>query len=267
MGVRQSVVGVVALLTAFAAHADIMTINPASFSDGTYISYATPGVTLSTMTLIPGGSLDQNGAGLYVPVLSPVYAMNGAFASSSAESDFLILDWGAKALNAPITDCLHGCSTSPVAGGVPSLASSPFLRVDFSDPVSLVSAIQAQGNPSSDSLLAAFNSAGQLVGECLDSPVNAIEHKSTTCISAVPGTVNSSGGINQYSSARWTVSDATADISTVIIGSYDATAHGDITEIDYGKPVGVPEPGPLGLMGAGLICMALARRKTQAARN
>jgi predicted benzoate:H+ symporter BenE len=81
MRVSISVVGGIALLAACTAYADITTIDPASFASGQYVSYATAGVTLSTMTLVPVETLPSEEI-LYGTNLAPVYAFDGAFTTT-----------------------------------------------------------------------------------------------------------------------------------------------------------------------------------------
>jgi hypothetical protein len=127
--------------------------------------------------------------------------------------------------------------------------------------VNFVSAIQAN-DPSNFSEIAAFNSAGQLVAECNDGAVDAIRFGDDTCITVAPG--QPAGTLVP---ALWTVSDSLADISTVLIGSTDPISKSEISDIEFGTPHSVPEPGPLGLMAAGLAAIGLACWRPRAARS
>lgn len=201
---------VVALVSAqgFAAAA---TIDPNNSGSGQVIS--APGVTLETETFVQAGT-DSSGNPLYAPTFSPVYStnmgagcMDGAFPCAVVGTSLFAPSatgalpgtpnfgaggfWGTPGNDTPALDCSLNCLLDADAAG------SILLRADFAAPTDFVDALGFfnGGDPTE---ISAFDSAGNLVAQAFNS-------------------VGSGGGWGYA-----TVSTATPDISTVLIGGHDS---------------------------------------------
>jgi hypothetical protein len=244
-----ALVGSVVLAAAGTAAASIMTLDPSAFASGQYVSYATAGVTLSTMTLVPVGTV--GGRTEYGPDLGPVYSFDDTFSPSPGGSGGAPGDW--YTLNglgsvAPST-CLQGC-----AG--PSSLTVQWLRVDFSSPVMQVDVLQQQ-NLENNAEVAAFDSAGDLVGECAGYAEGAVQGY-YPCMSVAPSQFSGSGTLLERPWADYSIVDGSADIRTLLIGCTLDDAS-NVGTIQYGT---VPEPGSLGLIALGLLGLAWAHRRS-----
>ena len=232
-----ALMGSLALAAAGTASADIMTIDPSSFASGQYVSYATPGVTLSTMTLVPVGTVSPLET-IYGPNLGPVFASGDNFSSSTSNL------WGFGGyLLYSMPDCLHGCSAFPSPYN-----NGQWLRVDFNSPVNYVSALQSEHDVNTASEIVAFDSSGDVVGTCL----GWAGPTAPSCSSIA----SSSGNAYWLNESIFSSSD---DISTILIGDRDPNVlANEVGAIRYGT---VPEPMTFGLMALGLLSLAWARRR------
>jgi hypothetical protein len=211
------------------------------------VSYATPGVTLSTMTLVPVGTAGARTE--YRPNLGPVYAFGETLSPTPGGSGAAPGDWytsnGLGSVE-PST-CLQGCSG-------PSSLSVQWLRVEFTAPVSFVDVLQQQ-DFENNAEVAAFNSAGELVGDCSGYAEGASEGD-FPCISINPSQFSGSV-LAERPWANYSILDGSADISTLLIGC-TLDDESNVGTIEYGT---VPEPASLGLIGLGLVCLAYWQRR------
>lgn len=259
MRVSRLFAGSIALLGTSTVYADLITIDPADFASGQYVSYATPGVTLSTMTLEPVEA-QPYGEFLYGPKLGPVYAVDGKF-SSSPDETALGEYWGRAGTDVHMVNCLQGCIAGE--GEADAIATLDWLKVDFSSPVNFVSVVQTQDD-FNQAEIAAFNSAGQLVAFCEAAPINAYNGSSNPgggCLTVDPSLVDSNGRLvngEHVIPAQYSVSTSVPDIAMVLIASTDPDSSSQIGAIKYGV---VPEPSTILLMAAGLAGLVCFRRK------
>jgi hypothetical protein len=226
---------VFALLSAIPAKSTFAgsgTIDPSNFAPGQDVSNATPGVVLSTLTLVPSSNPNVLNA-----VLSPVYANGNLFSPSLTSSD-----WGSSgAPFDPTMNCLKTCF------GASGFAGGTFLEVSFATPVDSVSVVEYQNmlNPTG---LQAFDSAGNLLGSCV------FFGQPSSCYTAL----NTSSPSNGEPGGEFTFSSSGADaISYILATSYDS-APSQIGEVTY---LPLPEPFWMLLVGlGGLGCCLLAAR-------
>jgi hypothetical protein len=244
------------LLALFAgkAHATLITVEPDDFTAGRYISFATSGVRLSTMTVTFAG-MNEHGSPVYAPVYGPVFAQevssicvttHCAATGSKVFSHTYDPDPGAIALWG---EAHHA---GEYLFGGPSDWVSRFrnaLRVDFDRATDYVD-ILGQFFAGDGTWLEAFNSSGESLGTCYGYP-----WASNPCASAfsVFGSANEGW-------ARYSITRASTDIAFIIAGG--AANYRALDQLRFAV---VSEPGPLAILCAGLIAVALRRavvRKT-----
>jgi hypothetical protein len=201
------------------AHAQpVTTIDPIFFTPGTNISNAFPGVTLSTMSLVPDGT-NAAGVPVYSPSYSPVYAGGDLF-SPQASPPNSSGAWGGGFFNfSSVTDsCFQTC--------YPNIGRDfgTSLLVSFSSPVDMVEALQID-NPENGVFMQVFNSSNQLVGYCLPAfgPQPTGNYGCYSVLSSTCGDVVSCPILTSVSAPS---------ISEVLLGGYNMAD--DIRAIQYG---------------------------------
>jgi len=226
--VKKSFVALTALLalvcsSAFAQEV-LVTIDPNDFAAGQNISSATPGVLLRTMTAV--ANPDPNAPGSFVPqyasavFASPVAAGCRAFENvPCSPGGSLVLGYSAGTVpaTAPIlwgeengaANCLVICDSNQAAK-----LFVPALRIDFSQPTDLVSAVIAFYDEDGGGLegfktVEAFDANGQSVALCAGEPPGI---PVTGCATTVLSSGTDSGW------AMFTIARPTADVSFVLIG-------------------------------------------------
>lgn len=225
-------------------------IDPAGFASGQYVSYATPGVSLSTLGLVPV-SPPGHYPTAFGPTFSPVFAYGNYFSSTATSASYWST-YDSVTYDVTSTNCLQGCS------GSSSMSNIKLLDINFNSPVSEVSVLQ-YANAFNYAFIQAFNGAGQLIGYCAGDNAGSPQtlRGNAGCFNVVDGT-----SINN-NIWKFTISDSSADISTVLVGAGDQSDH--IGTIEYHS---VPEPGMVSLLCIGFAGMAFAapkrRRKAQA---
>lgn len=206
-----------------------ITIDPNSVGSGQAIN--APGVTLETETVVQAGT-DSTGNPLYVPsIFGPVYSDNVAASCFGAAQCPVVGTnlfapsptgalpttpnfgaggfWGTQFNDTPALDCSQNCVFGAAAAG------SVLLRVDFAVPTDFVDALGFfnGGDPTE---ITAFDSAGNMVGQGFN------------------------GVGSGFGWGNATVTTATPDISTVLIGGHDSFR--GINAIDYSRvPTAAPE--------------------------
>ncbi len=228
MRARSAALLVMVALASAPVFANTITIDPNAFGSGQAIT--APGVTLETETFVQSGT-DSTGNPLYTPTFSSVYSynmgagcMNGAFPCAVVGTSLFAPSptgalpntpnfgaggfWGTQYAGSLAPDCSQNCVFGAGAGADGAI----LLRINFADPTNFVDALGFfnGGDPTE---ITAFDSAGNLVGTAFN-------------------------GVG--SGAGWgdaTVTTATADISTVLIGGHDSFR--GINVVDYSS---VPAP-------------------------
>jgi hypothetical protein len=227
---------VIALLVTSQAGAGFISVNSSIYDDGTDVSQALPGATLSALW-------GHEGDFAYTP--SGVTVNNGFFASDDT--------------NAP-----HASGFSGMWGGLPLgmgedlRYDSSIFRVDFDTPTNYVE-IWGMGG-SFSMMLEAFNSAGEMIGSCAthdhpmvyDYPVGRYD-----------------GCWTYYGLATSTPSRRALYSTSVLLPTADiayvraSTGYAGIVNIDqvtYNR-VTVPEPATLGMLGLGILGVIMGRRR------
>jgi hypothetical protein len=229
MGTRSAALHLIVVLASAPVFAATTTIDPNNYGSGLTIN--APGVTLETETVVQAGT-DSTGNPLYVPSFGSVYSYNvgagctnGAFPCAVVGTSLFAPSptgamsgtpnfgaggfWGTQFNDAPALDCSLNCMLDADAGG------SVLLRADFADPTTFVDVLGFfnGGDPTE---ITAFDSAGNMVGDAFDG-------------------VGSGGGWGYA-----TVTTATPDISTILIGGHDSFRA--VNVINYSAvPAAAPE--------------------------
>lgn len=188
------------------------TLDPNSFASGQNISNAFSGVTLFSMSLVPG-TVAGNPFTVWTPSYAPVYAVGDFFSSSSSSA----AGWGS---NSGLS-CFQGCLGSQGSN------FGTNLLLDFNRPVTMVSVFQT-GNAFNGVDLQAFNSSNQLVGYCGATPGHAQSVGNYGCYSVINGAIQ-----------QWQVdtSVSASAISKILIGGFN-NGGDEISAIRY---AGAPE--------------------------
>jgi hypothetical protein len=247
-----------------AAHATLITVEPDDFAAGQYISYATPGVTLSTMTLTPAG-VNSEGRPFYMPVYGPVYAQSVTpgctfvgFSCAGTGSNL----FGYTPTSTP--------STQPVMWGEAQHASyylngntgehltnfQQAFRADFATPTSYVD-ILGQFWAGDGTWLEAFNSAGESIALCFGYPPGRdATFANSGCATAWSVNESNEGW------ARYSITSLASDISFIITGGA-----ANYRALDQLRFASVPEPGALGLLGAAAAAAFWLTRRRRLSRD
>lgn len=214
------------------AHAQaVTTLDPNFFNPGTNVSTAFAGVTLQAMTLVSDGTNSQ-GAPLVTPSYAPVYA-DGNFFSTQSSPSTAPANWGILFLD-PTTSCLQTCipPTLNSSGG----AIGTDLLISFNKPVDIVTALQID-NPFNGMLMQAFNSADQLVADCLPA-AGPQPQGNYGCYSVLNSNGNPCG---DSENCELSTSTSASDISKVTLGGY--SGFDEIGAVKY-DAVRAPEIDP-----------------------
>jgi hypothetical protein len=229
MRARSAALFLMVVLASAPNFAAEITIDPNHYGSGQAIT--APGVTLETETFVQSGT-DSTGNPLYAPVFSPVYSynmgagcMNGAYPCAAVGTSLFAPSptgalpntpnfgaggfWGTQYAGSLAPNCSQNCVFGASAGADGAI----LLRVDFAHPTDFVDALGFLngGDPTE---ITAFDSAGNMVGEAFN---------------------DTTGIFTGWADA--TVTTATPDISTVLIGGYDS--YRGVNVIDYAS---VPAP-------------------------
>jgi hypothetical protein len=207
----------------------------------TTIGPDTPGVTESRFTLRPESP--QTSPLFFVPVFTPL--PSGQFGGGYMIGPDVGFTFGPGTMG-----CFQGCPGDALTPRTFSL-----LDISFNAPVSFASVVQT-AVPFKDALIIAYNSAGQEVGLC-DGAAAAVPPPRGACYSVL-----SSNGTNS-ALLRFTISDPTADISTLLVGGdiYDPINRVETVQFSV---TGVREPGTLLLFATALAGFGLARARASA---
>jgi hypothetical protein len=236
----------------------IVTIDPNAFSAGQDVSLATPGVQLQAISIVPNPNPTSPGF-TYMPQYSDVYVQteqggtpvgaNFFSPTDSAVPSPQQISWGeAEAANS----CLENteCDVSTAA-----LAQLPVLRINFSTPTDYLSALSLTDRDDEE-VIFAFNSAGQLLGDCFGPSSNT---PGLTCGETVVSPIATN--IGWYADS---ITTSTPDISYALVGGLGNVK--PIGEIQFAEIV--PEidttsaASGLTLLFGGLLSLSTRRAKT-----
>jgi hypothetical protein len=229
--------GVIALLVTSQAGAGFVSLNASNYEDGTDVSQALSGATVSVLW-------GHKGDTAYTT--SGVTASNSFFASPDTAAPF-----GGTGFTAIWAD-------DPLGVGGSLRYDSSLFRVDFDTPTNYVEIWGMGGSISM--MLEAFNSAGEMIGSCAthdhpmvyDYPVGRYDG----CWTYYGLATSTPSRRALYSTS---VLLPTADIAYI----HAATSYAGIVNIDqvtYNR-VSVPEPATLGMLGLGILGVIMGRRK------
>jgi hypothetical protein len=200
----------------------------------------TTGVTASVFTLVPASP--QTSPPFFVPKFSP--PLSGK-------------QFGGGYIIGPDVGFTFGPDTTGCFQGCPGDALTPqtfrMLDIHFSTPVSFASVLQTSV-PFKDALIIAYNSSDQEVGICDGAAGSPLTPPPGACYSVISNNDTSTALV------RYTISNSTADISTLLIGGdiYDPINQVKSVQISV---TGVPEPGTLLLFASALAGVGLAGRR------
>ena len=244
----------VLLLASSSASAVLLTIEPDDFDPGSYISYAVPGVTMSSISLIPYS--DQSGNVGYAPVAGPVFShampigcttVPSLPCAATGDQVFGFEPGAAASTNGTRWGDIRGFPSNCLIGcGSDGFLVEHLLRLDFSKSTSYVDVLGLfqSGDPTA---IFAYDALGNGVGQCIQPfPI------SIGCVEEFIPTPSSPGF---HGWARASVYDPLASIRTVIIGGAVATKLVDRIRVE------VPEPATIALFGIGLAGMMVGRRR------
>jgi hypothetical protein len=217
-----------------------LVFSPAAPAQLTTIGPETPGVSESVLTLVPVS-----------PQTSPPSFMLMQMALPPGE-------FGGGYMIGPDVGFTFGPGSSGCFSGCTGNALTPktfrMLDISFLVPVSVVSVLQT-AVPFRNALIIAYNSSFQEVGMC----------EGTAGPLAPPGACFTVISRNDDSSAllRYTISSATADITTLLVGGDIFDPVNEVQSVRFSVK-GVAEPGTLPLFTLALTAMSLAARRKSA---
>lgn len=239
------------------ASAALITIDPNNYASGTGISNATPGVTLSFLTVA-----STYGTGLPQPaVLSPIYSID---CRTQVSSSYCASPIGNSVFGhdpyAGMTDTNFFASTYGNEGGllqgglvVPNGGVYDFnvaaFRADFTKPTNFVNVIFNASGSGDVGGIAAYDSNFNLVAYCVQSEG---WYTPPPC-----GSVLGSGASGTFFS--FSVFSGTSNISHIVVDGVLA-----LDDLQFVAPAGVPEPATLSLLGLGVVGVGFMRRRKAA---
>jgi hypothetical protein len=244
VSLKRFSLALIAGLVSIQAEAAFITLNAADYANGTDVSHALPGATLS---------VEWGYQGEYAYSYSPVTVQDGLFASADPASPH------------------DGPTFTSIWAGLPLQVGWAFrddvsiLRVDFDTPTNYFEVWGMAGSISM--LIEAYDINGQRVGACATHDHPDVYYYPPGvydgCWSHYGTTTLDSGG--QRILASLSIISETADIAFIRAAtSYGGSAN--FQQITYNN-VAVPVPATLGLFGLGLLGVAISRRGVKQLRD
>ena len=213
---------------------------PVALAQLTTIGADTPGVSESVLTLVPVSP--QTSPPSFVPMQMPLPP--GEFGGGYMIGPDVGFTFGPGS-----SGCFSGCT-----GNALTPKTFRMLDISFLTPVSFVSVLQT-AVPFRNALIIGYNSSLQEVGMC----------EGAAGPLAPPGACFSVISSHDGSSAllRYTISNSTADISTLLVGGDIFDPVNEVQRVQFSVK-GVPEPGTLPLFALALTTMGIAARRKAA---
>jgi hypothetical protein len=245
---KSRVVAVLAgSLMAAAAHANLMTIEPDDYAANQDISNVVAGAHLSAITKMSDGTVVSSD--VFARELPSTCDPSPGLPTCAATGQKLFGHNSAPLASANLWGEVE--DASKYFQGGPSPLFRTVLRVDFDTPTDYVDVLGAFWEGDSVGM-AAFNSAGQLIGDCIrDGVPGGAPGDCRSVFSA--DAIGPSGIFGWY---RTAFQSTAADIAFVLIGGA-----ANYRQLDQIRFAAIPEPASAGLLITGLAAMLLARRR------
>ena len=237
MRMRTLSLCLIAILAASQASAGFISLNASNYEDGTDVSEALRGATLSALWGHQGDTAYTTSA---------VTVNNGFFVPTDTAAPFSDLGFSGLWAGLPLA----------IGGGL--RYDSSLFRVDFDTPTNYVELWGMGGGYSM--MLEAFNSAGEMIGGCAthdhpmiyDYPVG--QYDGCWTYYGLATSTPTRRALYSTSVVRPTADIAYVRASTNIVGIVQ------IDQITYNR-VTVPEPATLGMLGLGILGVIMGRRR------
>jgi hypothetical protein len=230
------------------SHATLISIEPDNFAPGQDISDAVAGVRISAVSRMADGTIVTSAvfAHEFPASCTPSPGMPTCAATGQKVFTHDVPPLGAFNLWGEVEDAREHYQR----GQGDTTSFRTVLRLDFlapTDHVDVLGAFWENGGVG----IAAFNAAGQFVGECIRGGVPATEPGDCRSVFS-PDAIGPNGRSGWY---RSTIETSIADISFVLIGGA-----GNYRQLDQIR-FAIPEPATSGLLALGMAGLLLSRRR------
>lgn len=237
MGLKRFSLALIASLISIQAEAAFISLNAADYANGTDVSHALPGATLS---------VEWGYQGEYALSSAQVTVQDGLFASADPGTPYGSTNFAAL------------WAMPPLQAGWGLRYDVTALRVDFDTPTNYVELWGMVGSISM--LIEAYDINGQMIGACATHDHPHVYYYTPGvydgCWSHYGSTTLDSG--SQKILASLSIISETTDIAFIRAATSYAGA-ANFEQITYNS-VAVPVPATLGLFGLGLLGVAVTKR-------
>jgi hypothetical protein len=211
----------------------------------TTIGPGTPGVSESVFTLVPVSP--QTSPPSFVPKFT--HRAAGDFGGGYMVGPDVGFTFGPDTMG-----CFQGCPGDPLTP-----QTFRMLDISFTTPVSFASVLQTSV-PFKDALIIAYNSSDREVGICDGAAGSPAIPPPGSCYSVI------SSNHTTEALLRYTISDPTADISTLLIGGDIYDPINKVESVQFSVRA-VPEPGTWLLFATALAGIGLTGRRKWSSRR